>query len=395
MAILHALSGSPVSDLTLSDADDTRVLVQALRTSDSTLYAGEAGTVMRFLLAYRVAMRQPCTILCAPAMEQRPIRPLVDALSELGASVVYLGKDGFPPVQIKEMHLANKQKTIKLDASKSSQFLSALLMIGPVLPGGLKISCTGSIASEPYVRMTLACMENMGVRVDQHNNSYTIEEQTYTPAIDTIIEADWSSAAYWYGMIALMPMGCTLTLHGLKQASIQGDSTVAALFAPLGVHTLYTTGGIELHKINSTAETLSYDFADCPDLVQPVVLTCAALGTAIHAVGLHTLPHKETHRIRALAETLKRLQVEVDTDEHTFLRAYGKAKWEASAAWEVYGDHRMAMSLAILAVLRPVTVLQPEVVQKSYPEFWSQMVRAGFGLSPSDASGSASGSTKK
>jgi 3-phosphoshikimate 1-carboxyvinyltransferase len=395
IAILQALSGRSVTEYALSDAEDTRLLVKALSSSADTLNAGEAGTVMRFLLAYMVSQRRPCTIVCAPAMEKRPIRPLVDALTMIGATITYLGKEGYPPVQIKEVHWKPERVTISLDATLSSQFLSGLLMIGPTLPYGLSIVCSAPIASASYVDLTIACMAAYGVKVIRQNNSFTINAQKYSGLAKMEVEADWSAAGYWYGMAALMPPGTSMHIPGLQQASMQGDSVVASLFESLGVTTTYHTSGVTISKNTFAVPSLQYNFSDCPDLVQATVITCAACGIPIRATGLHTLPYKETHRINALAETLRSMMLDVETDSNTFLNVRGMASWDKQAIWEVYGDHRMAMSLAILAVRQPVTINHPEVVQKSYPSFWTQMERAGFGLSSFDTSGSASGSTKK
>ena len=369
--ILNALAYSPYEIGNLSTSDDTRVLARALDSNDRHFDVGAAGTSMRFLTAFLAKTLGEWTITGSERMKQRPIGILVDALNRLGARVEYTGKPGYPPLRIYGSALTGGE--IDLDGSVSSQYISALMMIAPYMQRGLRIRLTGRVVSRPYIRMTAGLMQAFGVAATLTDESIDIRPQAYRPVPFTV-ESDWSAASYWYEMLALAGSG-QVFLHGLQADSLQGDSRVADLFLPLGITTEYLPGGVRITPNGQLpASHMQNDFTDQPDLAQTLVVTCCARDIPFHFTGLHSLKIKETDRIAALINELRKLGYVLHEPADGAL-AWDGTRCPAAAHPSIatYDDHRMALSFAPVVLLRPLTIEHPEVVSKSYPGFWQDV----------------------
>ena len=366
--ILNALSYSPYEIENLSDSDDTRVLARVFDSNDTRFDVGAAGTSMRFLTAFLTKTLGEWTITGSERMKQRPIGILVDALNSLGGKVEYLEKTGYPPLRIYGSALTGGD--IELDGSVSSQYISALMMIAPYMQHGLRIRLAGRVVSRPYIRMTARLMQAFGVTATCTDDVIDIRPQTYRPVPFTV-ESDWSAASYWYELLAFEGRG-QVFLHGLQADSLQGDSQVATLFQRLGIATEYLPDGVRITPSGIPAVThLQYDFTDQPDLAQTLVVTCCLMGTSFHFSGLYSLKIKETDRIAALIRELRKLGYVLHEPTDGVLAWDGtRCPADEHPSIATYDDHRMALSLAPVALLRPLTIEHPEVVSKSYPNFW-------------------------
>ena len=365
--ILDALAYSPYDIQNLSDCDDTQALVNALDSNETTFDIGAAGTTMRFLTAFLSKTVGEWIITGSERMKQRPIKLLVDGLNSLGARVEYVEKEGFPPLRIFGSALVGGE--IHLNGSVSSQYISALMMIAPLMQDGLKIILDGKIISRPYINMTLQMMREYGVEVQFEDNVIHIEPQEYQP-IPYKVESDWSAASYWYEMLALVGKG-GIYLDGLTQDSFQGDSKVAELFAQLGVETTYLSDGVLLTPNKTITQKMEYNFTDQPDLAQTFAVTCCLKGIPFQFSGLQSLKIKETNRIAALTNELGKLGF-VLIEPREGMLAWDNERCETAEIVSIatYDDHRMAMAFAPVALLRPISIENPQVVSKSYPNFW-------------------------
>ena len=363
----------------LSEAEDTWVLQEALKTEKQEITIGMAGTAMRFLTAYLAYKKGTYILDGAPRMRERPIGILVEALRRLGAHIHYLGKEGNPPLKIGDAPLHGG--TIEIDGSVSSQFSSALLLIAPLLEKGIQLKLTGLILSEPYIKMTLALMKDFGIHSQWTGDTIVVPQQNYIAKTDQA-EPDWSAAAYWYQMAALAKEADIL-LKGLKADSLQGDHQVAKYFETFGVYTTFTTAGAQLQKKKETIppQSLRLDLSGQPDLAQSLAVTCVALGMDAQLSGLYTLPIKETDRLLALKNELEKVGAKVTIKEQSVLEIKTS---DRKAAGEIhidtYGDHRMAMAFAPLSLHGSITIKDTEVVKKSYPSFWEDLKNMGFEL---------------
>ncbi len=365
----------------LSDCDDTRVLQRALSHPTPEIDIMAAGTAMRFATARFAACPGHTHILTGTErMQQRPIRLLVEALRALGAEIEYTAAEGFPPLRITGRELTGGEVTMPADVS--SQYISALLMIAPTMPQGLTLHLTGAPASVPYINMTLSLMNNFGANARwTDKETLRVEPGGYKGGVEMTIEPDWSAASYWYEMVALSPdADAHLLLPGLKAQSLQGDSCVWQIFEQLGVKTTFTEEGALLQKSHNLAkmpekDVLALDFTDCPDLAQTVVVTCAMQRRPLSFSGLQSLRIKETDRITALKTELQKLGVGLETDDsHICFSPHAFTDAEAEPVIATYDDHRMAMAFAPCAYLHPsLRIANPEVVSKSYPDFWNAM----------------------
>lgn len=380
--ILHALSHGNSVPQNLSDCDDTRVMIQAFREWPETIDILAAGTAMRFLTAYLSVNPGTHLITGTQRMQQRPIRILVEALRSLGAHIEYAGAEGFPPLRITGQDLSGSEVT--LPGHISSQYISALLMIGPTLPHGLRIKLTGTVISRPYIQLTLALMHHYGASAqwkDEH--TLQVESGEYHDA-PFLVENDWSGASYWYELMALMTLHTgaahSLVLQGLFPDSCQGDSRGAELFNRLGVHTEYIAGGIRLTATPASVTKLEEDLTDIPDLAQTLVVTCCLMNLPFRFTGLQSLKIKETDRISALITELRKLGYAIQSEKDSMLYWNGeRCTADSSPVIETYEDHRMAMSFAPASVMYPnLHIHHPEVVSKSYPHFWKDLQQAGF-----------------
>jgi len=365
--ILNALAYSPFDIQNLSDCDDTRVTVKALDSNDCTFDIGAAGTAMRFLTAFLSKTVGEWVITGSERMKNRPIKLLVDALTSLGARIEYVGKEGFPPLRIFGSALMGGE--ISLNGGVSSQYISALMMIAPYMQNGLKIKLEGNVISTPYIHMTMSMMKEYGVDVTFKNNDIDVRPQLYK-AVQYKVESDWSAASYWYEILSIAGKG-QLFLQGLNANSSQGDSKVAELFEQLGVVTDYQSEGVLLTSSDNYVSKFEYDFVDQPDLAQTFAVTCCLKSIPFNFNGVQSLKIKETNRIAALINELAKLGYVL------FEPAEGELAWAGEhcelaekISIATYEDHRMAMAFAPATLKMPITIEEPEVVSKSYPNFW-------------------------
>ena len=378
--ILHALSGGSTRPENLSDCDDTQVMIRALDHMPDVIDIHAAGTAMRFLTAYLCVTPGTHTITGTERMQQRPIRILVDALRTLGARINYTGNEGFPPLRINGTQLTGSE--IELAGNVSSQYISALLMIGAVLPVGLKLRLTGNIISRPYINLTLQLMHDFGAQAGwTSESSIDVTPGGYrdTPFR---VESDWSAASYWYQMTALATGSPEVELLGLFANSAQGDSRGAELFARLGVQTEYTPQGVKLRKQGHPVVGLDEDLVDIPDLAQTFVVTCCLLDVPFRFTGLQSLKIKETDRICALITELRKLGYVVHAEQDSILWWDGeRCPADEQPGIDTYEDHRMAMAFAPACLVCPsIRINEPQVVSKSYPRYWDDLQAAGFGI---------------
>lgn len=377
--ILNALSYSPYDIQNLSDCDDTEVMVKALNSNDRNFDIKAAGTAMRFLTAFLSKVVGEWTITGTERMKNRPIKILVDALNSLGARVEYMEKEGYPPLRIFGSSLQGGE--ISLAGGISSQYISALLMIAPLMENGLTLNLEGTIISKPYINLTLQLMEQFGVKADWKGQTINVRPQEYTPVLFTV-ESDWSAASYWYSMMALSKHA-EIELLGLFKNSLQGDAAGVKLFAQLGIGTTFTDRGVILKRNGNSTKKLVYNFVNEPDLAQTFVVTCVLLNTPFRFTGLQSLKIKETDRIEALKTELRKLGYLLTDSNDSILEWNGeRCTPEAHPVIATYEDHRMAMAFAPAALVYPngIEIADPEVVSKSYPHFWEDLEAAGFEL---------------
>ena len=375
--IINALGNGTHHPENLSDCDDTRVMIRALNDDKETIDIMAAGTAMRFLTAYLSVTPGTRIITGTERMQQRPIQVLVNALRELGADIEYVANDGFPPLRITGREL--RKDTISLPGNVSSQYISALLMIAPVLTNGLTIRLTGDIISRPYINLTLQLMNDFAVRAEwTDDHQLKVEPQAYhsTPFY---VESDWSAASYWYQIVALSKEA-EVTLPGLFKDSYQGDSQVAGIFRSLGVETIYKDKTVILKKNGKSVERLDYDFINQPDLAQTFVVTCALLNIPFRFSGLQSLKIKETDRMAALITEMRKLGYILHETDGSVLSWEGeRCTTEEHPAIDTYEDHRMAMAFAPTCLALPeILINNPQVVSKSYPRYWEDLRQAGF-----------------
>ncbi|MDE6217048.1 3-phosphoshikimate 1-carboxyvinyltransferase [Bacteroides sp.] len=385
--ILHSLAHGKTLPCNLSDCDDTKVMIRALDRNPEHIDILAAGTAMRFLTAY-LSVIPGCRIITGTQrMQQRPIRILVDALRALGAQIEYAGNEGFPPLRITGTAL--KGEDISLAGNVSSQYISALLMIGAVLPNGLRLHLTGDIISRPYINLTLQLMRDFGAQADwSATDSILVRPGGYRDTAFTV-ESDWSAASYWYQIMALKGMKKgksedNVELLGLFPHSYQGDSRGAEVFARLGVHTEYTNRGVRLTRHGTPVTRLDEDMVDIPDLAQTFVVTCCLLEVPFRFTGLQSLKIKETDRIAALITELRKLGYVVHSEQDSILWWDGeRCPAEESPVIATYEDHRMAMAFAPACLVVPeIRINEPQVVSKSYPGYWEDLKKAGFKICP-------------
>ncbi|WP_306551565.1 3-phosphoshikimate 1-carboxyvinyltransferase [Daejeonella sp.] len=384
--IMEALSEGAVQVLNVSEAADTVTLKnilhkaanQALSDQPREVNIGPAGTAMRFLSAYFTLQKGNVILTGSERMKQRPIGILVDALKTLGADIEYAEKEGYPPLNIRGP-LRQKTDQIKIKGDISSQYISALLLIAPKLEQGLKLIIDGELTSKPYVEMTLAMMEQAGIRHSWTENEITISNQAYQKA-EISVEPDWSAASYWYAIAALAEEA-SLFLPGLNGYSLQGDSNITEIMANFGITSQFKDGGVYLLKEAKKLERKIFDFKECPDLAQTVIVCCAALGHDALFTGLETLKIKETDRVNALQTELAKIGVKLIEKNQTYKLDCSELNLNRKISISTYDDHRMAMAFAPLALLIPELEIEDHlVVEKSYPDFWKHLELAGFGI---------------
>ena len=374
--IINALAGGRSELHNLSDANDTQLMLRLVNATGKLINVEDAGTTMRFLTAYFSITKQQKVLTGTARMKERPIAILVDALRSLGVEIAYMEKEGFPPHEIKGF---SEQKTseLRIRGDVSSQYISALMMVAPVLPSGLTLTLEGKIGSRPYIEMTASLMKHFGVAATVQGDQIIVPNQTYKPKPFTV-ESDWSAASYWFAFAALAKEA-DLVLPKLLTQSLQGDSAIAGIMDDLGVESKFENGLLRLSKKARKSE-LHYDFTHCPDLAQTVAVVCAAKNIKGHFRGLESLRIKETDRIKALQNELAKIGadlIEEDAEHWTLIPAKSLPD---RASFLTYKDHRMAMAFAPLATLMDVSIERPDVVRKSYPNFWNDMEAVGFAI---------------
>lgn len=375
--IINALAESNCIPDNLSDCDDTRVMIKALTQDEETIDIMAAGTAMRFLTAYLSVTPGERIITGTTRMQQRPIQILINALRELGAEINYINNEGFPPLRIKGTELKGNEITLK--GNVSSQYISALLMIAPALKNGIVLHLSGEIISRPYINLTLQLMQDFGAKAAwTSSDSISVAPQPYT-SIPFTVESDWSAASYWYQIAALSPK-TEIELLGLFRNSYQGDSRGAEVFSRLGITTEFTTKGVKLKKTGKAPKRLEEDFIDIPDLAQTFVVTCALMNIPFRFTGLQSLKIKETDRIAALRNELKKLGYLIEEENDSVLMWNGeRCEPEETPVIATYEDHRMAMAFAPAIICHPtMQIADPQVVTKSYPGYWKDLKQAGF-----------------
>ncbi|GHV17420.1 3-phosphoshikimate 1-carboxyvinyltransferase [Bacteroidia bacterium] len=376
--ILNALSLNSFDIENLSDCDDTAVMVEAFTSGSNLIDVKAAGTSMRFLTAFLTITPGEWIITGTERMQERPIHILVDALVTLGARIQYLGKVGYPPLKIKGTAIDGGE--IYLSGDVSSQFISALLMIAPTMSRGLTIHLEGEIISVPYIKLTLGMMAQFGVKAHWEGNTIRMHYEEYKP-VHYIVESDWSAASYWYAMAALADEA-HIQLTGLFKNSMQGDSKVAELFTDLGIATEFTETGVTLVKTNRVTKKMFHNFVNEPDLAQTFVVTCCMMNIPFLFTGLQSLKIKETDRIEALKNEMKKLGYLIYDSENSILEWNGeRCQPEENPVIKTYEDHRMAMAFAPAAIkLGAITIADPKVVTKSYPAYWDDLKSVGYNI---------------
>lgn len=382
--IISALAGVKTMPRNISNCDDTEVIVRALRDNPYEIDIKAAGTAMRFMTAYLAVTPGEHVITGTERMKHRPIKVLVDALRYLGADIEYIGEEGFPPLKIRGKALDGG--SIEIPGDVSSQYVSALLMIAPMLNGGLELHLTGNIISRPYIDLTIHTMHDYGARVEWTDVDTIVTEPTGYREREFIIENDWSGASYWYETLALMgDRESSIRIPGLIDSSRQGDSGVRYLFSMLGVKTSFEDGiktkptTVTLKTMRSMLPKLDFDFSGQPDLTQTLVVTCAAMNIPFHFTGLATLRIKESDRIEVLKREMRKLGFVIREENNSELLWDGERCEATMKPIDTYEDHRMAMAFAPAAVKFPgLRINNPEVVTKSYPNFWKDLQQAGF-----------------
>lgn len=383
--IINALSGGKAALCNRSDCDDTMVMRKALADMPHVIDIKAAGTAMRFLTAYLSVTEGEHVITGTERMRHRPIKVLVNALRRLGADISYEGEEGFPPLRIKGRRLQGGR--IEIEGSVSSQYISALLMIGPAMEKGLSLTLTGDIVSRPYIDLTLAMMRDFGADVDWTDiDSIEVKAKPYEDR-EFFIENDWSAASYWYEMIAILNRPeAEVTLTNLKDRSTQGDSAVRYLFSLLGVKTSFdksnpdTPATATLKSYGSRLPRLDYDFINQPDLAQTLIVSCALLDIPFRFTGLGSLKIKETDRIEAMKREMRKIGFVIhDRNDNEVYWDGERCEPDTIPTIDTYEDHRMAMAFAPAALRFPtLRINNPEVVSKSYPRFWDDLRKAGF-----------------
>ncbi len=361
----------------LSDSDDSVHMQHALSTNKEIVNIGHAGTAMRFLTSYfAVKEGREVVLTGSERMQNRPIEVLVNALKDLGANISYENKIGYPPIRIKGKKLTRNK--VQINGNVSSQYISSLLLIASSLENGLEIELIGKITSVPYINMTLSLLNQLGIETSFEKNIIKVRSKKIIEKQTVVVESDWSSASYFYSIIASLKIGSEIKLSAYKKESLQGDSCLAEIYKHFGVATIFGDNFITLKKVNKTQKkVLEIDLKNAPDTAQTIAVTCFSEGVACDLFGLHTLKIKETDRLEALKKELTKLGAEISvTNESLHLKKASKINKNIEIA--TYNGHRMAMAFAPLALKVPIKILEAEVVSKSYKNFWKDMLQIGI-----------------
>ena len=361
-----------------SNSDDSKVMQKALQTSSDRIDIHHAGTAMRFLTAYFSHIQGRSVVLTGSSrMQERPIQILVDALRDIGASISYEKEEGFPPLKIHGKKLAGGK--VELPADVSSQYISALLLLGPVLEQGLELHLVGKITSIPYINMTLSLLNSLGVSTSFEGQLICVSPMKEIKKDIQIVESDWSSASYFFSIAALSETA-QIHLTSFRKESLQGDSVLRSIYDNLNVSSHFEGDTLILKKENKPLPTsLKLDLSKAPDIAQTIAVSCYGLGIGCDLVGLHTLKIKETDRLEALNTELSKLGATIKVTENSLHLSPG-INFKENCSIPTYNDHRMAMAFAPLALKIPLQIEASDVVSKSYPDFWKDMKKLNFQL---------------
>lgn len=379
LLLLKALFGS-LEVQNISNSDDSQYMLNALSTESGIVDIHHAGTAMRFLTAYFATLKGRTTLLTgSQRMKERPIKVLVDALRELGADIEYVSQKGYPPLRIVGKRLLKKE--VQMKANVSSQYISALLLIASKLENGLILHLDGKITSAPYIRMTLSLLNQIGVETSFEAQTIRVKPNLENEPKIVNVESDWSSASYFYSIIALSPIGTKVCLSTYKKNSLQGDVILKDIYKQMGVETVFKGSKIVLEKRNYTLPlSIDIDLANAPDIAQTIVITCLGLRINCQLTGLHTLKIKETDRLEALKSEIHKFgtNIEITSDSLSLLDPKPLVQ---GVVVETFNDHRMAMAFAPLALLTSFSINEANVVSKSFPDFWLNLSELGFNIS--------------
>ena len=363
----------------ISNSDDSQYMLKALSTKSNTVDIHHAGTAMRFLTAYFATLEGSTILLTgSQRMQERPIKILVDALRDLGADIEYASQEGYPPLRITGKRLFKEE--VRMKANVSSQYISALVLMATKLKNGLKLHLEGKITSVPYINMTLSLLEQIGVETSFEGQTINVNPYLETDSKTLTVESDWSSASYFYSIIALSPPGTQVRLSTYKKDSLQGDAVLKDIYKQMGVETTFEGSKIILKKINKSLPiSIDSDLANAPDIAQTIVVTCLGLQIQCRLTGLHTLKIKETDRLEALKSEIYKFGTDLNiTSDSLFL--LDPKPLVSGCTVETFNDHRMAMAFAPLVLLTSFSIKEAEVVSKSFPDFWENLLELGFNI---------------
>lgn len=361
----------------LSNSDDSQLMEKAIASEDATVDIHHAGTAMRFLTAYfATRVNKTTTLTGSERMQQRPIKILVDALNSLGASITYTKKEGYPPLLIEGKTLS--ESVVHMKANVSSQYISALLLVAPTLEYGLTLHLEGEITSTPYINMTLSLLNELGVQSTFESNTITVQPFVGNVTKTFTVESDWSSASYFYSIVALSPVGTQINISAYKPNSLQGDAVLKDIYQKLGVESTFEGTVMSLKKVDTPPiKKLTLDLTNAPDIAQTITVTCLGLQLDCDLTGLHTLKIKETDRLVALQNEIKKLGTSIQITNNS-LHLKSPSTLRSGVHIATYNDHRMAMAFAPLALKTTLYIDDAEVVSKSYPDFWEDLSTLGF-----------------
>ena len=377
LLIIQALSKEIINIYNLSNANDTIILKNLLNKNPNSIWnIKDAGTTMRFLTSFLSLKRNDVKITGSKRMEKRPIVILVDALNKIGAKIKYLKKKGYPPIYIKNK-ISQKINSIQIKGNISSQYISSLLLIAPILKNGIEIKIIEPLYSQPYVEMTLSLMKNFGIKYKWNKNKIKITNQKYLNG-SYKIESDWSAASYWYSIISINDHIKTLKLIGLRKNSFQGDKIIADIMKNIGVYTRFESDGILLIKNSNLESTKEINFKNCPDLAQTILVIAAVKKIKLKLKGLESLKIKETDRLIAMKKELKKIGCNFYEANDEWILEKRNNKLPKKLIINTYKDHRVAMSFASLSSKLELVIRDPEVVNKSYPNFWNDLESIGY-----------------
>ena len=363
----------------ISNSDDSQYMLKALSTESNTVDIHHAGTAMRFLTAYFATLEGSTILLTgSQRMQERPIKILVDALRDLGADIEYASQEGYPPLRITGKRLFKDE--VRMKANVSSQYISALVLMATKLENGLKLHLEGKITSVPYINMTLSLLEQIGVETSFEGQTINVNPYLETDSKTLTVESDWSSASYFYSIIALSPPGTQVRLSTYKKDSLQGDAVLKDIYKQIGVETTFEGSKIILKKINKSLPiSIDSDLANAPDIAQTIVVTCLGLQIQCRLTGLHTLKIKETDRLEALKSEIYKFGTDLNiTSDSLFL--LDPKPLVSGCIVETFNDHRMAMAFAPLVLLTSFSIKEAEVVSKSFPDFWENLLELGLNV---------------